>query len=356
MKPLRLLWAVRPSREVGGGYGYRIHATKMIEALTAAGVTITYDPAERCDIAVHLIGPGRFQPIPGKVNLHFTTCEMTRPTEPLSAVADILVVPCRHNLQVFREAYPGLNITVCPEGVDCDLFPFIARQSPGPDVPFRFLFVGEMRDARKGVNIIVEAWEAWQRSGRMPTNAQLYLKTTGVAGIDGVHYHCANGGQRVPYYVSQGFVIDGRDLPGPDLATLYATAHAFVSASFGEGWFLPLTEAMASGLPAIWTAFGAPAEYGDDSVGFPVTRFEMTPHWAYPKPPDVGEPDYYGAHTDPAALVERMQEIVDDYPAALERGRLASMRMHDKFTWAHAAARFIEICDTVLGAPKVAGT
>lgn len=46
-----------------------------------------------------------------------------------------------------------------------------------------------------------------------------------------------------------------------------------------------------------------------------------------------------------------MQEIVDDYASALERGRKASERMHSRYKWSDAAAKFITICERALSLP-----
>jgi len=42
------------------------------------------------------------------------------------------------------------------------------------------------------------------------------------------------------------------------MAQLYCHADAFVLPSLGEGWGLPLAEAMAIGLPTIGTRWGGP--------------------------------------------------------------------------------------------------
>ncbi len=48
-------------------------------------------------------------------------------------------------------------------------------------------------------------------------------------------------------------LIYNRELPHYQLATLYRSADCYVSTTRGEGWGLPLLEAMACGLPAIAT-------------------------------------------------------------------------------------------------------
>ena len=50
---MKLLWAVDGWR-AGNAYGMSIHRRKLKEALLAAGVTITVDPRDDFDLAVHV--------------------------------------------------------------------------------------------------------------------------------------------------------------------------------------------------------------------------------------------------------------------------------------------------------------
>ncbi len=237
---LKILWAVDGYQFSGGGYGFSIHRLKMKEALIAAVVNLCFDPRDDFDLAVHIIRPDRFCPIPGKKNLLFTACEMTAPTVPLSADPDILVAACTHSRSVFSKYYPGLIIEVCPEGIDPALFPFYQRSEPAADEPFRFLFVGNIADTRKGVGFILSAWNSWLRSGRMPRNCQLCIKTTGLPGPELQFYNAVNGAAGVdfssfpaPTPKLPGIVWDTRNIPVTKLAALYNSAHAFVLVSCG---------------------------------------------------------------------------------------------------------------------------
>ena len=313
----------------GTAYGYHVHVSKLAEALTAAGVELTEDPGAPSDIAVTLTLPNLFSPVPGKRNILFTMAETDSVPQRFAETlrgADVLVVPCRHNVEVFRAVYAG-RIEICPEGIDPKLFPFHQRKAPAPGEVFRFLWCGSP-DPRKGAGLLMYAWQQWAQRGRKPPDVQLYLKTTGVpVGIED------RGG---------GVIVDGRNLPGPELAQLYQDANAFVLPSCGgEGFALTLAEALATGAPSIWTAYSGPMDYADESTGFPLTRLDPLPMRMY------GDHETFGRLASVEEIIERMEEILADYPAALARGRLASARMHSRFTWAHAAARFLEILDTV---------
>lgn len=353
--PLKLLWA-HDGFWRSSAFGMSIHRKKMKDALLTASVEIMLDPADTYDLAVHFIRPDCFKPIPGKKNLLFTACEMEEPAVPLSAAPDVLVVPCEHNRRVFGKHFAG-PIEVCPEGIDPALFPFYQRQAPDPDEVFRFLYFGnDFPGTRKGAGFALSAWRAWFKSGRMPQNCQLYFKTTHIPGpelqfsvvFEGEHDFSESFPVTAPEQLGEvmpGMVFDMRDLPVEEIAALQNSAHAFVLPSCGEGWGLTLTEAMATGAPCIWTHYSAPVDYADESTGFPITDFKMIPFWKLGEPAGVGEPVNYGAAAEESAIIARMQEIVQDYPAALARGKAASERMHTSYKWSDAAARFIQICE-----------
>ena len=165
----------------------------------------------------------------------------------------------------------------------------------------------------------------------MPANCQLYVKTGDL-------------GAPIQAPPEHHIVFDIRNLPGDQLSWLYGACNAFVLVSCGEGWGLTLTEAMATGLPCIWTAYSAPLDYADASTGFPITDFEMIPFWREGQKVGDGPPAHFGAAAKEEAIIANMKAIVSDYPAALERGRRASERMHGQYTWRQAAERFVEIC------------
>jgi glycosyltransferase involved in cell wall biosynthesis len=355
---VKLLWAVN-GFGTGGGYGYSIHIKKLREAVAAAGATVVLDPREDFDLAVHIIRPDRFCPIPGKKNLLFTQVEMTEPIVWGDTVkeATALLTSCQHNVEVLSRYYSG-PIHLAQEGVDPELFPFYQRKAPAPGELFRFLFNGCDITGRKGAGFVLHAWNAWHRSGRMPKNCQLYLKTTAVPGAPLQCYMAADGNFAGPFPLSSpdllprlplpGIVTDTRDIPVRELTALYNNASAFILPSCGEGWGLTLTEAMATGAPCIWTHYSAPVDYGDDGTGYPIRDFKMIPYWRFGEPAGVGEPAYWGAAAEESAIIARMEEVVGNYSEALRRGRAASERMHSQYTWRQAAERFIEICSAYL--------
>ena len=52
-----------------------------------------------------------------------------------------------------------------------------------------------------------------------------------------------------------------QELPMSAMAALYRRAHAFVLPTRGEGWCLPLLEAMVAGVPSVATAWSGLLEF-----------------------------------------------------------------------------------------------
>lgn len=76
-------------------------------------------------------------------------------------------------------------------------------------------------------------------------------------------------------------VFTGRSLTHFELLRLYRTADAYVSAHWGEGWGLPLSEAMAMGLPTVATNYSGNTEFmtADNSWLIPVAEIVEYQHY-----------------------------------------------------------------------------
>jgi len=327
---MRIFWA-KDFFETGGAFGYSVHNRKLKEALFAAGAEIISGPNAGADIAVHITTPPLFKPVAGMKNLLFLQIECSEPFEWSETVkdADALATSSQHGKAVLSRYFKG-PIEVSPLGVDVERFPFHKRKAPDTSQPYRVLFVGNMDGERKGGQLLPTIIEAWKRGGGASSGAILHLKDSGRPG----------GTVRA---ISPFTYYDNRLLSTAEMASLYNSAAAFILPTGGEGWGMTLTEAMSTGCPSIWTAWSAMPDYADAETGYPISTFTMDPCYK------GGRLFAYSAAPDPAGIVGALQAIFADYPEALRRGRAASERMKTRYTWAHAAARFIEICESVAG-------
>ena len=139
-------------------------------------------------------------------------------------------------------------------------------------------------------------------------------------------------------------IIDQRDLPLESLLELYRSSHAFLLPTRSEGWGLTLTNALANGLPSVWTNWGAMLDYATEDMGYQLKNYHMVQVYASQIPgkiPLCAEPEV-------PDIIEAMEAIYHNYGEATKRARLASERMRP-YTWANAAQRFVEVCATVAG-------
>jgi glycosyltransferase involved in cell wall biosynthesis len=70
-------------------------------------------------------------------------------------------------------------------------------------------------------------------------------------------------GGRISYLIN-------REFPYYQMGCLYRSADCFVSAGRGEGWDMPLMEAMACGVPAIATDWGGHKEFIHAGIAYPL--------------------------------------------------------------------------------------
>ncbi|MEM7586146.1 MAG: glycosyltransferase [Acidobacteriota bacterium] len=128
------------------------------------------------------------------------------------------------------------------------------------------------------------------------------------------------------------------ELPRYQLGSLYRSADCFVSASRGEGWNMPLMEAMACGLPTIATDWGAHREFVHDGIAYPL-RIRGTI-------PAVAKCPYYNGYSwadpDPEHLRHLLREIYENRDEAYRRGQAAAHEMAERWTWQTTGRKIVE--------------
>jgi len=139
-----------------------------------------------------------------------------------------------------------------------------------------------------------------------------------------------------------------------DMARLYRTAAAFVHSYRGEGFSLPVLEAMACGTPVIVTAGGAADDFVDERVGYrvPATR---EPLGRSVDGTALAAEGWWLA-IDEQALAATLRAVFEHRADAAARGARAAARAHGGWTWAHAAARAQVRLTALTGAPPLERT
>jgi glycosyltransferase involved in cell wall biosynthesis len=256
--------------------------------------------------------------------------------EPIRRHVDELWVPSEYVRRMYLDAgIPRERVAVVPNGVDLERF---RPDGPAVDVPrgrgTTFLFVGGLI-SRKGPDLAVAAY---QRAFAGRDDVTLIMKDFGANSIYGAVDRSRlrewADSERLPRIV----YLDG-DLSDDEMAGLYRAADVLVHPYRGEGFGMPVLEAMACGLPVIVTAGGPTDEFVPEAAGWRVRsqlRQETVERWEHIDThglPYVLEPD--GGH-----LVELLLEADRDAAGRAARGAAAAEAARE--SWKAVGERYRE--------------
>ena len=129
------------------------------------------------------------------------------------------------------------------------------------------------------------------------------------------------------------------------MVSLARSDDCFVMPTRGEGWGLPIIEAMACGLPVIATNWSAQTDFMNETNAYPLKIKGLIPAVAkcpYYKGFDWSDPDE-------EHLAHLMRHVYEHQDEAREIGKRAVEDAASKWTWSHAAAKIIERLDQIPG-------
>ncbi len=247
-----------------------------------------------------------------------------------------------------RQAYiesgvPPEKVQVIPLGIDPSRFhpgvrPFDfthhrqTRQVASTD--YKFLFVGGTIP-RKGIEVLLDAFD---RSFCGLDPVTLIIKDFGAdsfyanqgAGLLIRALQAKPGGAKLVYITD--------DLSERELAELYSGCDCVVQPYRGEGYGLPIAEAMACGKPTIVTGAGAAMDFANEENAYliPATR-QYLQQTQISGMELVSRPYWFEPDRD--ALRTLLRQVVDNRAEAKARGEQAARDMVVQHTWAHAASR-----------------
>lgn len=253
-------------------------------------------------------------------------------------------VPTQWNANTFKKSGLTIPVRVMPLGVDPDIYyeggpalmPKALRltgQSAGKyEVPEGFLFIYVCQPTfRKGIEVVIEAFgEAFMGDHE----AGLVIASTSHSGS----------------LFTPDKSIDSRiwllDTPFSEmsLAAIYRASNAYVCASRGEGWNLPMMEAGACGLPVIVSRTSAHADLVPEGCGFLFspdhTRVFPTANQISPWFDGIPFPDF--GESSHRELVRLLRMVKQGYPSAKEIGHRYMNLVRGKYTWDLAAKNVIQ--------------
>lgn len=263
--------------------------------------------------------------------------------ESIAATVDEVWVPSTFVRDTYLRSFvvPGEKVVVVPNGVNPARFhpgvaPYNFAANPKtrhlkPDT-VKFLFVGGTI-ARKGIDVLLDAYD---RAFTARDNVTLIVKDFGANSF------YANQGagaliqalQAKPNAADIVYLTD--DMSEAEIAALYAACDCLVHPYRGEGYGLPIAEAMACGKPTILTGYGAALDFANDANAYLIpSTLQRLPEKQISGMETVEHP--FWAEPDREALRALLRRVVENREEAAAKGARAATDISAKHTWADAA-------------------
>ncbi|MCG3204075.1 MAG: hypothetical protein KCHDKBKB_00778 [Elusimicrobia bacterium] len=234
---------------------------------------------------------------------------------------DHIFVPSAQLVPIFQKYKVTKPITVIPEGYDPEEHKYIDR--PKRDI-FTFLTVGWM-DERKNWDTMVQAFMS---EFEPDEPVRFLIKNT-----------CPHFGYQNP--IDKRIRTIDHYLTPDELQKLYGMADCFLFPTRGEGFGMPIVEAMATGLPTVLTNWLGASDLCDERYNYPIDPIDIS--YRYFRPEQQG----FMANIDPAELMYWMRHIYEHQDEAREKGKLASEWVKNNWTWDHAAQKIINVVEEI---------
>lgn len=235
------------------------------------------------------------------------------------------------------------KVKVVPEGVDTQMYKPINRVVSKPlDRPFRFVLVGRWDYRKSTLEIIKTFTETFSKN----ENVELVISVDNPFASDGLettekrleHFGILHSNIKIVHHLSK-----------EDYIQLLKGADAFLSCARSEGWNLPLIEAMACGVPSIYSNWGGQLEFakgkgipvqiiGEVSAGIQQDEYYS---WTKGAPGNFAEPDF----TD---LSRKMKDVVQNYTIHKKKALDDSDEIREIFTWENAAKKANQILQELI--------
>lgn len=244
---------------------------------------------------------------------------------------DEVWVPTTFNRDGFLASGLKKPVHVIPLGVDTDHFHPGIRAFRNPSGDFVFLSNFEWGE-RKRPELLLKAFnQTFRRDEPVVLVCKVMHRNRLVSVKRQVEaLRLRDSGGRITF-------LYNRDFPYHQLGSLYRSADCYISVGRGEGWDMPLMEAMACGLPTIATDWGAHTDFVHEGISYPLRVSGTIPARALC-------PYYEGfswANPDPIHLSELLRHVYEDREEAAEKGRRAAAEMVEKWTWKKAGEKIV---------------
>jgi glycosyltransferase involved in cell wall biosynthesis len=242
------------------------------------------------------------------------------------------------------------RIRVIPSGIAPDVFTPDGPQLLNPEARgFVFLFVGGAI-ARKGFDLLLDAYEEAFTSRDEVT---LWIKESGSASFYAHNSMLSLTRRFHPESRLPHLMLNTKTVDEATLAGMYRRADCLVHPYRGEGFGLPMAEAMACGTPVITTAEGPAPEFCSEETGWLIPA---TGGLVPDDPPPVGELSEPLKWFEPRfdELVRAMRDAYENRDETKRRGSVAAQRIRTTHAWPRIIEQYAQAIREVVGEPVLA--
>lgn len=236
----------------------------------------------------------------------------------------------------------GVSVPIHVTGIGCDQQPLVRKTKAVAERSY-FLHVSTGLE-RKGVDVLLRAYFETFRAG---DGIDLVIKTN------------ENPNNRVEDLLTdlRGAFPDAppvrvikRSLSDTAMAMLYANALGVVQPSRGEGFCMPLAEALRHGTPVITTGFGGQVDFCDD------TTADLVDYRLRGSTSHVGHSAGLWAEPCASDLGGAMFRVAAAPKAAARRARKGRALVRRRYRWDDVARQTLRAMASVVDKPKVEPT
>jgi glycosyltransferase involved in cell wall biosynthesis len=272
--------------------------------------------------------------------------------ERMRANADEVWVPSELVRQMYiGSGMPAERVRVVPNGVDLERFrPDGPRHDLGlPDGATKLLFVGGVIP-RKGPDVLLDAY-ARGFAGR--DDVVLVIKDFGAGSV-----YRAGDRSAIREWVESGrlprLVHVEDELSGDEMAALYRACDVLVHPYRGEGFGMPVLEAMACGLPVVVTGGGPTDEFCPDEACWRIrSRVAHFPEDRVGEWETAGRP--WMLEPDADHLVELLGAAVTDAGERRRRGEAGATAARS-LSWEAVGGLYTECVRELAARPPILGS
>ncbi|MBT9544455.1 MAG: glycosyltransferase family 4 protein [Candidatus Sericytochromatia bacterium] len=261
---------------------------------------------------------------------------------------DSVITPTRFNQTHFQQAGVAVPIGLVPEGVDTVRFSPTGPRLKNIPQRFSFLFLAQL-SYRKGFDLVLKAFlELFAHHDDVQLLLRCYIRDGSPRDLEQVRQFISVFREQELNGLKSGHVYLLSNVADVHLPALYRSADVLLAPHRGEGWGLPIAEALSCEVPVIATGWGGIHEYlGPEHASW--LNYQLAPI-----PGDVPE-IFLGAHLKQARheghllaepdyqqLKYAMWEMYRNYFVYKAQAMQARELLETSLTWSDAAHKFVK--------------